>query len=140
MWVYYRIWMDFIHRVKLQPVANRRNWKLRCMISMTLAMAFNLVLVMTILEKFVFKGYFYKIEFSYLPVRVNNVISYLILFILPCALMNYLLIFRNDRYEKLLNKYPYYNGKLFISYFLISMFLPIILMWAGIVFSKINSA
>ncbi|OJV55188.1 MAG: hypothetical protein BGO31_15615 [Bacteroidetes bacterium 43-16] len=140
MWVYYRIWMDFIHRVKLQPVANRRNWKLRCMISMTLAMAFNLVLVMTILEKFVFKRYFYKIEFPYLPVRVNNVLSYLILFILPCALMNYLLIFRNDRYEKLLNKYPYYNGKLFISYFLISMFLPIILMWAGIVFSKINSA
>jgi len=107
---------------------------------MTLAMAFNLVLVMTILEKFVFKRYFYKIEFPYLPVRVNNVLSYLILFILPCALMNYLLIFRNDRYEKLLNKYPYYNGKLFISYFLISMFLPIILMWAGIVFSKINSA
>jgi hypothetical protein len=43
---------------------------------MTLAMAFNLVLVMTILEKFVFKRYFYKIEFPYLPVRVNNVLSY----------------------------------------------------------------
>ncbi|PVD50040.1 hypothetical protein DC498_22230 [Terrimonas sp.] len=133
--------MDFIHRVKLQPIANQGNWKLRCMISMSLAMAFNLILIMTVLEKFVFKEYFYKIEFSYLPVRVNNVLSYLILFILPCALMNYVLIFRNNRYEKLLNKYPYYyNGKLFISYFLISMFLPIILMWAGIFFSKINSA
>jgi hypothetical protein len=54
MGLYYRIWMDFIHRVQLQPIANRRNWKLRCMVSMTLAMAFNLGLVMTLLEKFVF--------------------------------------------------------------------------------------
>ncbi len=137
MGLYYRIWMDFIHRIKLQPTVKRKNWKLRCMISMTMAMAFNFVLIMTILEKFVFKTYFYKIDISYLPIRVNNVLSYLVLFILPCALMNYLLILRNNRYEKLLKKYPYYNGKLFISYFVISMAVPIVLMWGAIVFSKI---
>ncbi|PVD50038.1 hypothetical protein DC498_22220 [Terrimonas sp.] len=108
------------------------------MIFMTLAMAFNFVLIMTILEKFILRNYFYKIDIPFFPVRVNNVLTYVILFILPCALINYLLIFRNRRYEKLLNKYPYYNGKLFISYFVISMFLPIVLMWGAIIFSKVN--
>ncbi len=43
--LYYRIWMDFIRRVRLQPAANRQNWKIRCMIGMTLAMVFNFVLI-----------------------------------------------------------------------------------------------
>jgi hypothetical protein len=55
------------------------------------------------------------------------VVSGVVLFILPCVLINYLLIFRNNRYEKLLNKYPNYGGKLAHSYFLTSMLLPLIL-------------
>ncbi len=135
--LYYRIWMDFIRRVRLQPAANRQNWKIRCMIGMTLAMVFNSVLIMTILEKIVFKNYFYKIDLPFLSVRINNVLSYLVLFILPCVIINYLLIFRNKRYEKLLKRYPYYNGKLFLAYFLISLILPITLMWGAIIFSKL---
>ncbi len=129
--LYYRIWVDCIKRAKQQP-ANRDNWHVGTMIFMTLAMAFNFVLSMTILEKYVFKIYFYKIELSFLPSRVNNVLTYLVLFILPCFIINYLLIFRNKRYEKLLNRYPYYNGKLFVVYFAVSMMLPIILLVGAI--------
>jgi hypothetical protein len=129
--LYYRIWTDCIKRAKQQP-ANRENWPVGTMIFMTLAMAFNFVLIMTLLEKFVFKTYFYKIDFSIFPSRVNNVLSYLILFILPCFVLNYLLIFRNKRYEKVLTRYPYYNGKLFAVYFVISMMLPIMLLIGAI--------
>jgi uncharacterized BrkB/YihY/UPF0761 family membrane protein len=129
--LYYRIWTDCIKRAKQQP-ANRENWPVGTMISMTLAMAFNLVLIMTLSEKFVFNTYFYKIDFSVFPSRVNNVLSYLILFILPCFILNYLLIFRNKRYEKVLTRYPYYNGKLFAVYFVISMMLPIMLLIGAI--------
>ena len=131
--LYYRIWVDCISRARRQP-DSRQSWQTNCMIFMTLAMTFNFILAMTIFEEYVLKNYFYKLDFSLLPVRINNVLSYLILFILPCVVINYLLIFRKRKYEKLLKKYPYYNGKLFLIYFLISMLLPIILLWGAIIF------
>jgi hypothetical protein len=132
--LYYRIWVDCIKRARQQP-ANKENWPFGTMISMTLAMSFNFILIMTLLEKFVFKKYFYKIDFEFFPVRLNNALACIFLFILPCLLINYLLIFMNKRYERLLERYPYYNGKLFIIYFLISMMLPIILLIGGILLS-----
>lgn len=132
--LYYRIWVDFIKRIKSQQPANRHNWEASAFICMTMAMAMNLVLIMTILEKYILQVYFYKLEFTYLPLRINNVVNYLLLFILPCVAVNYFLIFRSNRYKKLLVCYPYYNGKLFITYFLISMMLPIALLWTGIIF------
>jgi hypothetical protein len=131
--VYYRIWVDCIKRARLQP-ANKQNWKVMSMIFMTIAMAFNFVFIMTILERHVFEHYFYKLDFSFLPLRINNILSYLILFILPCGIINYLLIFRNNRYEKLLKRYPYYNGKLALTYFTVSMMVPVLLLWFGIIF------
>jgi hypothetical protein len=104
------------------------------MIFMTLSMSANFILIMTILEKHVFQIYFYKIDFSFLPTRINNLLAYLFLFILPCVVINYLLIFRNKRYRKLLPKYRYHNGKFFMSYCAISLFLPIVLLWIGIIF------
>lgn len=136
MGLYYRVWVDCIERARRQP-ANKQNWQIGSMIFMTLAMAFNFVLIMTILEKYVFKNYFYKLDFYFLPVRINNILSYIFLFILPCIIINYLLIFRNKRYEKLTKQYPYYNGKLFITYFLTSLMLPIVLLLGTIIFSNL---
>lgn len=133
--IYYRIWIDCLKRARLQP-ASKHNWYVGSMIFMTMAMAFNLVVIMTILEKYVFHFYFYKINVPFFPVYVNNVFSYIFLFIFPCAAINYLLIFRNKKYKKLLKRYPYYDGKLFVTYFLLSMMSPILLLWIGIFFFK----
>ena len=133
--LYYKIWVDCIQRAKLQS-SNKESWPTITMIFMTLSMSAYLVLIMTILERHVFHTYVYKINFSFLPTRINNLLTYLFLFILPCVIMNYLLIFRNKRYEKLLAKYRYHDGKLFLTYFLISMLLPIVLLWVGIIFFK----
>lgn len=132
MGLYYRIWVDCIGRAKQQP-ANKHNWQKLSMISMTLAMAFNFILIMTVLEKYILRTYFYKIDLPFLPLLVNNVLNYLVLFILPCGIINYLLIFRNKAYERLLKKYPYNNGKLFLAYFVISMMLPIVLLLGAFV-------
>lgn len=134
--VYYRIWVDCIQRAKRQASNNKESWQTITMLFMTLSMSANFILIMTVLEKSAFQTYFYKIDLSFLPTRINNVLAYLFLFILPCILVNYLLIFRKKRYQKLLLKYPYYNGKLFLAYFLISMLLPVILLWIGIIFFK----
>jgi hypothetical protein len=131
--IYYRIWVDCIQRAKMQS-GNKESWQTITFFFMTLSMSANFVLIMTFLERSVFKRYFYKVDFSFLPTRLNNLLAYLFLFILPCVIVNYLLIFRKKRYQKLINKYPYYNGKLFITYFSISLLLPILLLWVGIIF------
>lgn len=133
--LYYRIWVDFIIRAKKNP-ANNGNWQQGSMIFMTLAMSSNFILIMTILERHVLKRTVYTLNFSFLPERANSVLSYIFLFILPCWIMNYLLIFRNKRYLKLLERYPYKNGKLAISYFVISLMLPIILLLIGFMFFR----
>jgi len=135
MRLYYRIWVDFIIRLRMREV-NKNDWKLKSMIFMSIAMTFNLVLLMSILQKNIFSYYFYELNVPFLSNYENNIITILVLFILPCVIINYLLIFRSNRYEKLLEKYTYCNGKLFVTYFSISIFLPIILMWISIFLSK----
>jgi hypothetical protein len=51
-------------------------------------------------------------------------------FMLPFYLMNYFLIIRNNRYEKIIVNYKSYNGKILLYYILFSIltfFVPIIL-------------
>jgi len=55
-------------------------------------------------------------------------------------LINYFLIFYNSKYINLLNKYPYNKGKLFLYYFLCSMFIPIIALWINIIFLKLGQS
>lgn len=127
--------MDCIKRAMLQP-ANKGNWKTGTMIFMTLAMSSDFILIMTGLEKYVFKKTIYTIDFALFTERINDILSYLILFILPCWVINHILIFHNKRYVSLLEKYPYYNGKLFLSFFTISMLLPIVLLLIGFLFFR----
>jgi len=133
--LYNKIWVDFIKRAQQFP-DRRDNWKRSSMIFMTLAMASNFILIMAILERYVLNRTIYIIDFSFFPERANYVLSYLILYILPSLLINYLLIFRNKRYLKLLDRYPYYNGKLAASYCVFSYMLPIVLLSIAFIFFR----
>jgi hypothetical protein len=135
MGIYYRIWVDSITRLRSRE-SNKDNWQIKGMITMSVAMTFNFILLMAILQRNILGCYFYKLSIPFLSNIEDNVLTILVLFFLPCVLINYLLIFRGKKYEKLLGKYPYYNGKLFLGYFLVSLFLPIILLWIGIFLAK----
>lgn len=135
--LYYKIWTDCIVKASSIP-ANKQNWKRMTMVFMTMCMTLNFVLFMTILQKHILGNYFYDINFDILPEGVENILSFSILFIVPMLILNYWLIFRNDRYKKLIAKYRYHNGKLFLAYFLISMFLPLILLFIGIISGHIG--
>lgn len=132
MGLYYRIWVDLITKATSIP-ENKDRWKLFSMIFMSISMMLNVMLGMTILQKHLLGKYFYHIEFSFFPKYLNNVVSGLLLFALPCVLINYFLIFFNDRYKKLVQKYPYYQGKLFMAYFSVSMFLPLVLLFGAMI-------
>lgn len=130
MKLYYRIWVDCITRLR-SIEANKNNWQAKSMLMMSSAMTFNLLLFMSILQKHILKHYFYTLQIPLFSKYQNNAITIVILFILPCVLLNYLLIFNKKKYEKILTKYSYSQGKLFIKYFLSSLLVPIILMWVS---------
>ena len=127
MKLYYRIWVDCITRLR-SIEANKDNWQIKGIVMMSTAMTFNFVLLMVIFQKNILDYIFYEINIPVLSGFQNYILTILILYFLPCVIINYLVIFRNKRYEKLLKKYPYSNGKFIVAYILISLFLPIVLL------------
>jgi hypothetical protein len=136
--MYYRIWMDCITRIKSRE-ANKENWRIKTMLIMSSAMAFNLTFLMAILQRNILESYFFKLKLPFLSNTENNMLTYIVLFLLPCVVLNYLLIFRGNRYEKLLGKYPYYDGKLCITYVLGSLFVPVFFLFAMFLY-QLNSS
>ena len=133
--LYYKIWVDSIMRLKSLP-SNQDNWQIKSIITMSVARTFNFILLMAIIQRNILGCYFYKLNIKFLSNYENIILTILVLFLLPVVIINYFLIFRDKRYEKLVQKYPYYNGKLFIGYFLISLFLPILLLGIGIIYTN----
>jgi len=132
--LYYSIWTDCIKRM-LDIGVSKNDLKRRALFFMSLAMTFNFVLVMVIFQLNFFGYYFYEINLSFLSGFANYAVTMLVLYFLPCFIINYLFIFRNNRYEKLLDKYKYYNGKLCLAYYLISLFLPPFLILIGMLWA-----
>ena len=131
--IYYLLWVDDLLRVKSQE-QNKYSWKRWSMIGMSAAMTLNFILFMTILQRHILGIHFYITNVPFLSREYNNVFDIFVLYALPVVVVNYLLIFRNKRYEKLIEKYPYHNGKLAIPYVMISVFLPVVLVLILVVF------
>lgn len=131
MKLYYAIWVDCILRAKAKP-KNKNNWKFFTMLFMGMAMAINFITLMAIFQRNVLHKRFYYLDLDiFSGTKLDALLSFLILFLLPPLLLNYLLIFRNNRYKVLIKKYEYHNGKLFIKYFLTSLILPFLLLFLG---------
>lgn len=133
--LYYRVWVDCMKRIKAQP-ENRESWISKSMVSMSIAMVFNFAFIMAILQRNVLGVYFYHLELDFPNRYWGNVWSFIILFVLPVIAINFLLILRNQRYRKLMVKYPYKNGILFMTYFSISVMLPVIALIVGYIFFR----
>jgi hypothetical protein len=134
--LYYKIWVDCILSGMRQP-NNRRNVLIKSMIFMSIAMVFNLFFFMILLQKYVLKTDFYNIRISSSSKYINTFFSVLSLYILPTVILNYFLIIRNDRYKKLLKKFPSRNGNLFSIYFSTSLLIPAFLVFLGSILTHI---
>ena len=90
MGLYYRIWVDCI--TKLRSIeANKDNWQIKGIITMSTAMTFNFVLLMVIIQKNILNYIFYEINIAILSGFQNYILTILILYFLPCVIINYLL-------------------------------------------------
>lgn len=124
---YYKIWVDCILTAKSNP-NNKNDWPYYTMIFMSMAMSGNSIVLMVALMKYVFHSDFYFIHINILPGdNLDNFLNFFVLYLGPILFLNYFLIFFNDRYKKILNKYKYYNGKLFATYFVCSLILPLMI-------------
>jgi hypothetical protein len=133
MRLYYLIWVDCITKARSTP-GNEMRWPFLTMIMMSTAMIFNLAFSLSVLQTYFLQDYSTKIDFPELSTWGDNAVSFAIVFVLPCFAINYLFIFRNARYEKLLKKYPYNGGNLFLTYFLLSVFVPVAVVLIGAFF------
>lgn len=134
---YYKIWVDVISRMKAQS-QNKDNWKLYSFIFMSMAMSLNLLLFMTVLQSHVLKIPFYNFKLDFFPgEKLDASLKYIILFFLPVAILNYFLIFFKKKYKRLLKSYKTYNGKLAVTYLLLSYFMPFILLFIAYIINKI---
>ena len=136
MRLYYLIWVDCLVRFKSQP-DNKNKWQVLGMIFMSVTMAVDLLFLITILEKYILGYFFYEFEIPVIPREIGDPISFAILYLGPPLVINYLLIFRNRRYEKLIEKYEYHEGRLFIAYLAIALFVPVGALILGVIYNKI---
>jgi hypothetical protein len=136
MRLFYLIWVDAILRAKSQP-ANKNDWQVMTFIYMSVIMAVDLLFIVTILEQFVLGYSFYELKIPGIHPEIGDPFSFAILFAGPPSVLNYVLIFRNRRYEKLIKKYEYHNGKLAVTYMLIGLFVPFIALVLAMIYDII---
>jgi hypothetical protein len=124
--LYYKIWVDAIV-LEQSKKTQRKNWKLYSLIPISLLQGVNLFTIFFWMKILVNKNLplFFPVSiFSAKP--LNSFISILITLFIPFVILNYLLIFNNDRYEDLLKRYEPQGGKLYRWYTLISIGILII--------------
>lgn len=112
--IYYLIWVDAILSFKKHNPRNK-NWKWIVFFINTLMNALNYWVIFMIIKYFA--GFSLPLTaFNLFPGHLlDDFLNFTISFASPFVILNYLLIFHNDRYEKLIKKY----GKQDIKYALI---------------------
>lgn len=126
--LYYRIWSDCILLAQAKP-NNKNDWKYMTMLFMSMAMSLNFMTFMVFMQHVLFKKIYYNIYFDIFPgEKLDNLISYFILFLFPCIVLNYFLVMRDNRYETMVEKYSSSTKSIFIPYFLCSLFFPLIML------------
>ena len=119
---YYLIWVDTLINGKKYY---RNEWKVISFFLITFSNAMNVFTIYLWLKYFDVVSYLIKIDI-FPGTILNNAAGFFIQFAVPFFLINYFLIFYNDRYKKLIGKYPSSNGKLAVIYMLSSIWIGVI--------------
>lgn len=128
--LYYKIWIDAIISTQRSRIESA-NWKLFTLLPISLLMGINLFTIFYWMKTIVNKNLplFFGIDiFNARP--LNGYISIVITFFVPFVILNYLLIFSNNKFELLTKRHEVSNGKLYKKYTLWSLgvlIIPIII-------------
>lgn len=117
--IYYQIWADAIRATKKKDA---EQWKVATLIPMSILHGVNLLAIL-----FVLRGILGRQWPLFVPVKIfgdvilNDAVSIILTFIIPFLIFNYLLIFSNNRYCRIMRFYKGKNGRLYKLYILVSL-------------------
>jgi hypothetical protein len=121
--LYYSIWVDGLLRLKSRS-SNNGNWKILTLFFMTIAMGLNLATILSLLQLHIFKKTVYSVNVKVFGIeKLDDFLSFFVLFWLGPLILNYVLILRKNKYVALFNIYPYRQGKRFTIYFIASVWI-----------------
>jgi hypothetical protein len=124
--LYYKIWVDAITATRAKK-AEAYGWKLYTLVPMSLLGGINLFTFFLWMKTLVSSRLPLVLPVNIFHYRlINDFISVVVTLFIPFVLLNYLLIFANERYQRLLQRYTAHNGKLYKRYTLISLGLLVI--------------
>ncbi|MDB4923933.1 MAG: hypothetical protein JWQ54_5916 [Mucilaginibacter sp.] len=127
--IYYKIWVDAIVFEQTKN-GQRRNWKTFTLLPVSVIQGINLLTILFWTRALTHAKIPLFFDINIFNTKGLNTLIPALLFFMPFIVLNYLLIIYNQRYENLIAKYKYYNGKLYLGYFLFStgvFILPIIM-------------
>lgn len=119
--IYYLIWVDIITSAKMRHPEST-DWKFSLFVLITMCNSLNIYTIYIWIR--FFRKISYLINIDIFPGTIlNNAASIFIQFASPFIFLNYFLIFYNNRYKKLIIKYPNKKGKLAVIYSLCSIWI-----------------
>jgi hypothetical protein len=131
---YYRIWVDAI-TVERSKKREQGSWKLFTIIPMSILQGINLLTFIFLIRIITHGGVPVVLSFNIFRERaLNTFFAGALTFFVPFLILNYLLIFYNERYNDLLRIYRDSNGKLYRKYFLITVGIIVIPLLFKLVF------
>ncbi len=124
--LFYKIWVDAITATRAKR-AEAGNWKLYTLVPMSVLEGINLLTFFLWMKTIVNRRLPLVLPVDIFHYRlINDFISIIVTLFIPFVILNYLLIFSNDRYQHLLLQYPADGSKLYKKYALISLGLLVI--------------
>lgn len=118
--IYYKIWVDAITQERAKKGEDGKYWKSFTIIPISLIQGVNLLTLLFFLRFFTDIPILFTLDLTR-DIAINAFMAGLLVFFIPFVLLNYLLIFYNNRYNKLMNLYPAKDSKLYRNYVLISL-------------------
>lgn len=117
--IYYEIWADAIKTTRKKDA---KQWKMATLVPMSILHGVNLLAVLFFLKVILGRNWplFVPVKL-FNDVILNDAISVVLTFIIPFMILNYLLIFSNDRYQQIIHFYKARNGRLYRLYILVSL-------------------
>ena len=123
---YYKIWVDAIAATRAKKT-EAANWKLYTIVPISALMGINLLTLFVLLKSLVNRNLPLYLPVTIFDYRlINDFISIIVTLFIPFVILNYLLIFNQNRYALLAEEYKAENGKFYKRYALISLGLLII--------------
>jgi len=141
--IYYTLWADCLGKMKSNP-KNGNNWKAYSLFTMTICNLFNLIFLKSLILRFILHDYFkiditnFKLTITYFNYEVLNLLcSTFLFYVFPIVLMNYFLFFHKSKFEFIMKNYKYHEGRWVFKYIILSLSIPVLFVWIGIIYVKL---